>query len=922
MGMSASQVRFLSLQSRKNSIGRQLLTLSNRKMALSRDMNNVALKFTNALNQTTLKWSNDSGSSYNTLTYDLMMRPNDLNTETPYIVTKASSGEVVLNNDTIKDMDGNDVIDPDTGKPLSYVDIAKMISAYSGMDSSGNCQFNNVNNISTTSSNGVTTVTGGGSAIDNAYYIPQGTYDYNFANSLRYTIFEKMGLISEADKKKQLNLLNQLYGSEEAQKTGIYPIGSAWGDYYLACAKLEAYEDFLGVEHSFSDAESFANSKRTSETKSYANDVYDYSTDIQGISTAGRETSNTLITQEAYSNSATSNLAHIDFDAFTYVDTSGNAQTDYHYTTAEDGTVTTNAFVHDYSAYEENDVVYGGYTYNVDVSADGIKYTYKTDDIWANAKYNFQNNGGSLGWGAAQLGTSDELVEVGDSGSSSLSSNDGNIRNNLNALVDSFIAVLPHTNIININSDFMQQAKSLTVNFFIDNAENSYDGRSGMHRGSKKARNKARARAEGKNHIGISRYGGIHSHSKAYVDCGTLFNTFLSYYSQLSAGNSLATSGCSNAAPEIPFNFEDGSNTTLADTFTQQNGKWYVNENFKNGNTYGTSKYLLTTSAPADMAAYQADGGKTYVFDTTTNQMREYTGSADDAYTKYYLVSDETAPIDENEDTLVYKKDAGGNYTGSLWDHDGDSATPDITIYGTVNHNGTIYYFTNPTALNNYITSGSLTGTGVEEYTPRTTTSAGTSEIIIGYNESSSWYGISINSYANDTEYHTKLKNDVTNAWQHILDLQNDIDNLYSSADQKIMDYYDALFLRIAENGWIVDENTSNTKDTSATYLNNKLQNNDYFVTECSEKADTSGYKYTSKMATSVRKIYQVHDENAENQALAEYETEKSAISLKEQKIDTIMEKLETEQESINTMMESVQKIIQENIDKTFKMFA
>ena len=41
MGMSASQVRFLSLQSRKNDVGRQLMSLSNRKMSLSRDMNKV-----------------------------------------------------------------------------------------------------------------------------------------------------------------------------------------------------------------------------------------------------------------------------------------------------------------------------------------------------------------------------------------------------------------------------------------------------------------------------------------------------------------------------------------------------------------------------------------------------------------------------------------------------------------------------------------------------------------------------------------------------------------------------------------------------------------------------------------------------------------------------------------------------------------
>ena len=97
MGMSASQVRFLSLQNRKNSIGRQLMTLSNRKMALSRDMNAVALKYTNALNKTVLKWSNDSGSTYQELSYDLMMKPNDYNASVPYIVS-TRDGKVVVDN--------------------------------------------------------------------------------------------------------------------------------------------------------------------------------------------------------------------------------------------------------------------------------------------------------------------------------------------------------------------------------------------------------------------------------------------------------------------------------------------------------------------------------------------------------------------------------------------------------------------------------------------------------------------------------------------------------------------------------------------------------------------------------------------------------------------------------------------------------
>ena len=100
MGMSASQVRFLSLQHRKNDIGRELTTLSNRKMGLSRDMNRVSKDYTNALNKTVLRWSNDCGNSYNIMNYDMLMKPNDLNCETPYIVTD-SQGRVVVDDTKI-----------------------------------------------------------------------------------------------------------------------------------------------------------------------------------------------------------------------------------------------------------------------------------------------------------------------------------------------------------------------------------------------------------------------------------------------------------------------------------------------------------------------------------------------------------------------------------------------------------------------------------------------------------------------------------------------------------------------------------------------------------------------------------------------------------------------------------------------------
>ena len=178
MGMSASQVRFLSLQSRKNDVGRQLMSLSNRKMSLSRDMNKVSQHYTEALNQKSLKWSNDAGATYKNLSYDLMMKPNDANFTVPYIVSDAVSGEVILNDDDLglTDKNGNAI-------KLSYTDIAKMISSYSGVDDKGKVQY--ANQASYTDANGIVH---GAKAQDNAYYIPDTTKDFSFDNCLRYVL--------------------------------------------------------------------------------------------------------------------------------------------------------------------------------------------------------------------------------------------------------------------------------------------------------------------------------------------------------------------------------------------------------------------------------------------------------------------------------------------------------------------------------------------------------------------------------------------------------------------------------------------------------------------------------------------------------------------------------------------------------------
>ena len=135
------------------------------------------------------------------------------------------------------------------------------------------------------------------------------------------------------------------------------------------------------------------------------------------------------------------------------------------------------------------------------------------------------------------------------------------------------------------------------------------------------------------------------------------------------------------------------------------------------------------------------------------------------------------------------------------------------------------------------------------------------------------------------------------------------------------MDYFDSVFKMISENGWVYDENVnSDDKEESKNYLNAMLQNNMYFVTEV-DTLDGTDFNYATKLATNVSKIFEVYDEDAQNQALSKYEAEKAEINSKEKQVDIRMNKLETEQDAIKTELDSLKKIIDDNVQATFKIF-
>ena len=98
MGMAASQVRLLTLQNRKSTIGLRLGTLSQREIALANKMDEIATEYTNALENKSLKWTVSTGN-YVDITYDNIMTPQaNINQCNPHILTDRN-GKVVLNSE-------------------------------------------------------------------------------------------------------------------------------------------------------------------------------------------------------------------------------------------------------------------------------------------------------------------------------------------------------------------------------------------------------------------------------------------------------------------------------------------------------------------------------------------------------------------------------------------------------------------------------------------------------------------------------------------------------------------------------------------------------------------------------------------------------------------------------------------------------
>lgn len=964
MGMSASQVRFLSLQSRKHSITNQLAKLSNRKMALSRDMNTVAMRYTQALNEKLLKWSNDSGSNYSTLTYDLLMRPNDLSFEKPYIVTKASTGEVVLNNDELNlEQYG---LTPNEDH-LTYQKLASYISSFSGVDSQGNVIYKNGGNVKTDTAG---KVVGGGQAIDNAFTVPNNK-DFSFNENLRYDLYVKMGLITQDDYDKQVNCLIGLYGSKEAKDTGIYPVGSAWGDYYIAQGNLEAYDNYLASSHEIAHSNVAKDSQKTEKSyndpqKNVSNErtEYTYDTDVyNGTSFNG----DSGVTYTKQTNNNYGSLTHVDFRGLVTTNADGK------YIYGKDRSTVVNDLTNETQdkIYNDNwnivstnyDSLFNGAsslsdtTFKTKISKDGMTYTYTTNDILENIISNSHVDFSTVN-NQANAKTANEAeilasLKDGTKLEGGLHVNDynkhcvqGDIKPSIENMVDKFAILLQQNTIVDFSDwgDAIKKAKDATVALCSQDQSSTKCGGNGSKHATLNARSQADNHAVG---IGMKHFDvGVVWASRAYtsvcINTQIVFDTFMSFLNAYHNGSGATINPSANSA------YIDGprkSGTTTVTEVIDGVTSEYTEENAimeTTGSKYRAS-YDSKIYLESSVTGTNSDGD-----DVTMIERKEMTtNSAEDAFQGdhrgdiYKKVGSDFVALTTLEKasypgTKYYLK-AGGNYESCIYYNSGskqmyiNEANPSANVYGVLNNDNGTYYFTSEAALNEYKNNGKISSTGVIFLSDTASTGSypvtleddARDTVILNNSKNSSKYDIKVDTYVKeDPDYRRKLEKKVQDAADRIKDLEDQMDDAYSGSNKKLMDYYDALFQRIAENGWTVDNNTSSSKSTSTTYLNNKLQNNDYFVTECQSRADYTGYNYTSKMAQNITKIYEVYDNDSASTALADYECEKKEIQAKEDRIDLVMEKLETEQEAITTTMDSVKKIIDNNIKKTFRMFA
>ena len=961
MGMAASQVRFLSLQNRKNTIGLNLMTLSNRKTALSRDMSRVANEYNNAMNQKVLKWSNDSGVTYHDFDYDTLMKPNALNSTLPYIITDAQ-GRVVIDDSTIPLEDG-------INSAVTYRDLAMMISSYSG-HGSGKASYGNIDNLNggsgydsakiaaITREDGSTKAgiteraTSGRPNTTNEYQIVTNSVE-TVSNSLRYEVMEKLGLITTTEKNDILTLERKIYGSND-KTTGPYPVGSLMGNYYLAKSHLDAFNNlYQDGEYTFSadknstkiTSDSFREAEYEaidgSGTLNLKNTVNGGGTSISFNGLSGHIATETVDLTKKY-NAETDAITELGYDnkniegAFNYTISGGKISYDYSPQTLiqEMGNVSITTSKEESGIGTKNDIRYFRIAGDADKKVEDKSWADLYNDNASISLYTkHQKRGGDSRHSYNYSETKELLTDL------------------VTSMSDSFV----NNGVVQIDTAAAEKAKISTIEFFMGDITNrckSSNKNFGANNSSDKITKEAKKRAEENNLIGsANRNGswiqGTDDYMVSDVNVRNLYNTYITFYDYYKNVPTATTEdvkkGATNGIPTTTTGTEktdDASSSMVNLTNIKKLDAagelhWGSKKEFKE---------LVADPLPGD-PDHKKEVTR-YIREEATLPFKDEGFGTGNTIYKYLDASGAFIQYDLDEgDGEFTRFTNSGTYTATV--KDGKSYTSyDPTKHGTGNSSNDILALTTkltpsaPTAdgdktedtpaSNGYLILEYIDGNGNHIKTKIANSVDKCEREVTTYNEDGSVkdttklegkdaYATTITGDVVDLR--PQLEEKVAKAAAARDEALKELDNSFQNIEPKMMDYFDALFKMISTNGWVYDENVNSAnKEASKNYLNAKLQNNMYFITEA-ETLDGEDFKYTTKLATNVSKVFQVYDTDAQNQALSKYESEKADITAKEKQVDIRMNKLETEQDVIKTELDSIKNIIKDNVDSTFKIF-
>ena len=131
-------------------------------------------------------------------------------------------------------------------------------------------------------------------------------------------------------------------------------------------------------------------------------------------------------------------------------------------------------------------------------------------------------------------------------------------------------------------------------------------------------------------------------------------------------------------------------------------------------------------------------------------------------------------------------------------------------------------------------------------------------------------------------------------------------------ADDYEVEYYTTLYEQINARGWVMDSNIDDRD-----YFQNQILYGNLYINQ----ADSKGNLSVLSTSDSTSRVNEVDDEEAQEEAKAEYDAKEDEITAKELMLDQNIQKLDSERKKISTQKDSVESMIKDNIDRTLKIF-